>query len=171
MPNPTKLLALLGAAALVAGVSGCQKYEQREGAEHARVDTAAIAEAIKADEKKWSDEFQAKPKNLDALVAHYADDAYFVAGGIKPANGIAEIRSAYAEGLKDPNFNFTFAADKVEVAQSGDLAVARGRFTESYTDPETDKAKSGDGSFITVYKKQADGSWKVIDDFAMVDGG
>jgi len=52
----------------------------------------------------------------------------------KLVSGMTEIRRAYAEGLTDPNFNITFAADKVEVAEAGDMATSRGRFEQTYTD-------------------------------------
>ena len=164
-----KPVALVGAAALVLGLAGCERYEHREGQHHGKVDVSAIKAAITADEKAWSDEFQAKPRSLDALVAHYAPDAYFLAPGIKPASGMTDIRKAYEEGLKDPNFNITFASDKVEVAEAGDIAVSQGRFTETYTDPATRQAKSDKGSFLTVYKKQSDGSWKAVQDWAVAD--
>ena len=162
-------LALFGAATLALSLSACDKYERHEAAEAAKVDTAAIADAIKADEKKWSDEFQAKPRSLDALVAHYAPDAFFIAPGVGPTRGMAAITKAYEAGLKDPNFNISFAADRVEVAAAGDYAISEGRFTETYTDPGTKQAKSDQGSFLTVYKKQADESWKVVQDWAVAD--
>jgi len=160
-------IALLGASALAFGLTGCAKYEHREG-QHQKVDRSAIADTIKADEKAWSDQFQAKPASVDALTSHYANDADFIAPGLK-ASGISDIRKAYEEGLKDPNFNISFGADKVEVAEAGDMAVASGKFTESYTDPATKKAKTENGTFVTVYKKQDDGGWKAIQDWAVVD--
>jgi ketosteroid isomerase-like protein len=162
-----KAVELLGAAALVFNLAGCARYDNQGG--QAKADTDAVKAAITADEKKWSDEFQAKPRSLGALVAHYAQDATFVAPGLKPTRGINDIRKAYEEGLKDSNFNLTFAADKVEVAGAGDIAVAEGRFTETYTDPATKQVKSVPGSFLTVYKKQSDGSWKAIQDWAVAD--
>ena len=163
MPRSQRILALLGAAGvLLAG--GCQN--SAKGA-----DPAAISAAIKADEKKWSDEFQAKPRNAEALVGHYAEDADFVAPGVKAVHGMTEIRRAYAEGLNDPNFNISFAADKVEVAEAGDMATSRGRFEQTYTDPDSKKKVKVSGSFLTVYKKQADGSWKVVQDWAVADPG
>jgi ketosteroid isomerase-like protein len=161
--------ALIGAAALALSLSACEKYEKHEAGEAAKVDTAAISDSIKADEKKWSDEFQAKPRSLDALVAHYAPDAFFIAPGVGPTRGMVAITKAYEAGLKDPNFNITFAADKVDVAAAGDYAVSQGRFTETYTDPATKKAASDQGSFLTVYKKQSDGSWKAVQDWAVAD--
>ena len=167
-----KSLALASAAALVVSVSGCQRYEKHEQAEkveHASVDADKIKDAIKADEKKWSDAFQANPRNLDVLVAPYADDATFVAPGIKATSGKSDIRKVYEEGLKDPNFNISFAADKVDVSEAGDYAISQGRFTESYTDPATKQKKSDEGTFLTVYKKQDDGSWKAVQDWAVAD--
>ena len=156
--------ALLGAAASAVLLVGC--HNQKRAA-----DPAAISAAIKADEKKWSDEFQAKPRNAEALVAHYADDADFVAPGIKLVSGMTEIRRAYAEGLTDPNFNITFAADKVEAAEAGDMATSRGRFEQTYTDPDSKRKVKVSGSFLTVYKKQSDGSWKAVQDWAVAHPG
>jgi ketosteroid isomerase-like protein len=51
------------------------------------------------------------------------------------------------------------------------MAYARGKFDEQYTDPKTGKVMSDSGSYITVYKKQDDGSWKAVEDFATADPG
>jgi uncharacterized protein (TIGR02246 family) len=152
-------VGLLGAAALALVVGGCQKQ--------AKADPAAVKTAIQADEKKWNEEFKAKDQ--ESLVGHYADDAFFVAPGVKAADGSTAIRKVYSEGLNDKNFELSFASDKIDVADSGDLAYARGHFSEQYTDPKTGKVMAHNGSYITVYKKQADGSWKAVEDFAAAD--
>jgi ketosteroid isomerase-like protein len=33
------------------------------------------------------------------------------------------------------------------------------------TDPVTRKPAAGSGSYLTVWKKQADGGWKAVEDF------
>ena len=33
------------------------------------------------------------------------------------------------------------------------------------TDPQSKKPVEGDGSYLTVYRKQSDGSWKAVEDF------
>jgi ketosteroid isomerase-like protein len=33
------------------------------------------------------------------------------------------------------------------------------------TDPATRKPPAGSGSYLTVWKKQADGGWKAVEDF------
>jgi ketosteroid isomerase-like protein len=167
MRNFKRGFALVSAAALALSLNGCAKYGYRER-HHEKADKSAIADAIKADEKSWNDQFQAKPRSLDALVGHYANDADFVAPGLK-ASGMANIRKAYDEALHDPKFNISFAADNVVVADSGDLAYSTGRFQESYSDPATKAVKSDSGTFLTVYRKQDDGSWKAAQDWAVAD--
>lgn len=161
MTRMNRATLVLGAAAIALATGGCQKRA------NAGANAAMVTATIKADENKWNAEFKAK--NQEALTERYADDAYFVAPGVKPSSGSTEIRKVYAEGLNDRNFDISFASDKVDVAGSGDLAYARGHFREKYTDPKTGKAMTHSGAYITVYKKQQDGSWKVVEDFAAAD--
>ena len=154
-------LALIGAAAVSLALGGCTKSEKGAGA----ADADSVKQALKADETKWNKDFKAK--DTEGLAGHYADDAYLVVPGLKPADGSTAIRQIYATASTDPAFAVEFASDKVDVA--GDLAYARGKFTEKYTDRKTGKAMTDSGSYLAVYKKQDDGSWKVIDDFVVAD--
>jgi uncharacterized protein (TIGR02246 family) len=153
-----KILMVASAAAFALALGGCNK-----GA--AASDPAAVKTAIQDDEKKWNDQF--KSKDLEGLLSHYADDAFFVAPGVPSANGATEIRKAYAEGLADNYFTISFASDKIDSA--GDMAYARGHFSEKYQDPKSKKIVSDSGTYITVYKKQADGGWKAVEDIAVAD--
>jgi uncharacterized protein (TIGR02246 family) len=160
--------AVGGLTAMALALTACQQ-SAGSGGSGGKADPEATKKAITALEKKWSDQFQAKPADLEALLGNYADDAFFIAPGVKSADGSTEIRQAYANGLADPNFTISFASDKVDVASSGELAYSRGHFTEKYTDPKTQKVMSTSGSFLTVWKKQQDGSWKAQEDFAASD--
>ena len=154
----TKLFALLSATAILMGTSACEKYDSKAGG----ADAASVTAAIKADEKAWNDQFKAKDQN--ALTSRYADDANFVAPGAPAASGSTAIAKVYAEALSDPAFSVSFGSDKIDVSSAGDMAVSRGHFTEKYTDPKTSKLMTASGSYVTVYMKQADGSWKVTED-------
>jgi ketosteroid isomerase-like protein len=133
------------------------------------VDTASIKAEIQADQDRWNEEYHAKPKNADRLTAHYAPDAYIVPSGLDPVAGKYNVRTLMAALARDPNFDMRFAGDRIEVSNSGDLAFVRGRFSDRYTDPATNQVKSETGTYLTVYKKQDDGSWKVIEDFSVHD--
>jgi ketosteroid isomerase-like protein len=154
--------ALLGTAALAMTLGGCDKVATSKGA-----DPDSVKKAIKADEVKWNKDIQAK--DTGAIGAHYADDSFFVAPGIAGTQGSTPIRQLYANASTDPAFEVHFSSDKIDVASSGDLAYSRGKFTEKYTDKKTGKVMSDSGSYLTVYKKQDDGSWKVVEDFAAAD--
>ena len=153
----TKLLALLGASVLIVSTGACEKYDKAGAG-----DAASVTAAIKADEKAWNEQFKAKDQN--ALTARYADDANFTVPGAPPASGSTAIAKVYAEALSDPAFSVSFASDKIAVSSAGDMAVSRGHFSEKHTDPKTSKLMTSSGGYVTVYKKQADGSWKVTDD-------
>ena len=52
----------------------------------------------------------------------------------------------------------------LDVAQSGDLGYTQGTLTDTSTDPKTGKVVTDRGKWLTVRKKQADGSWKIVRD-------
>jgi uncharacterized protein (TIGR02246 family) len=155
-------IVLLGAAATSLTLGACAK----SAGNTASADPAAVEQTIKADEAKWNKDFAAK--DTEALASHYSDDAHFVAPGVE-ADGSTPIRQFFANASTDPAFAVKFSSDKIVVGKSGDLAYSRGKFTEKYTDKKTGKVMSNAGSYIAVYKKQDDGSWKVVEDFAAAD--
>ncbi|MGE5563573.1 MAG: YybH family protein [Bacillota bacterium] len=154
--------ALLATAAAALMLGGCDKAQTKKAA-----DPDSVKQAIKADEAKWNKDIQAK--DTQAIGEHYADDSFFVAPGVAPTEGSTPIRQIFANASTDPAFELHFSADKIDVASSGDLAYSRGKFSEKYTDKKTGKVMSNSGTYLTVYKKQDDGSWKVVEDFAAAD--
>lgn len=79
-----------------------------------------------------------------------------------PMKGREAIKSGMAAAVSDPNFKLDFAADRIEISTAGDMAVSRGNYTLTATDPATNKAIHDKGSYVTVYRKQADASWKAV---------
>ena len=124
------------------------------------VDTAKIIDAIKTDEVHWNNDYKSGDAGL--LAGHYAATATLMVPGVAPMAGTAAIKAGLAEALSDKAFTLTFASDKVDVAASGDLAAARGTYTETATDPKTKTVVTDKGSYVTVYKPQPDGAWKAI---------
>ena len=57
-------------------------------------------------------------------------------------------------------------ATAAEVSKAGDLAYTQGVYTLIVTDRKTKKPVTEKGTYVTVYKKQADGSWKAVADMA-----
>ena len=128
----------------------------------APVDTGSIAAAIKAEEAQWVKDFEAK--DVDKVSAHYAQDATLMLPGSPAVTGMAEIKKVMAGMIADPKLALTFSSQKAEVAQSGDLAYTRGTYSLTMTNPKTKQPETQTGSYVTSFKKQADGSWKAEDD-------
>ncbi|HEV2424949.1 MAG TPA: SgcJ/EcaC family oxidoreductase [Terriglobia bacterium] len=124
----------------------------------------ADVQAIKDNEAQWNKDFQAK--DVDKLLAHYTDDAVLMSPGAPPWNGKDSIRAGLKEMVSDNALSLSFTPDRVEVAKSGDFAYTEGGYTMNMTDPATQKPISDKGSYVTVYRKQADGSWKAVSDIA-----
>ena len=124
----------------------------------------ADVQALKDTEAQWKKDGQAR--DLEKIMAHYVDDAVLIAPGIQPLIGKEAIRSVLKEMLADNALSEDFQADRVDVAKSGDLGYTQGAYTLTLTDSTTKKPIHDKGSYVTVYKKQADGSWREVSDIA-----
>ena len=121
-------------------------------------------QAIKDLEAQWNKEYEAK--DVDRIVGHYTDDAVMMAPGAPPSVGKAAIQSILKQMVGDNALSLKFQANRVEVASGGDMAYTQGSYTMTMTDPATKKPINDKGSYVTVYKKQADSSWKAVSDIA-----
>jgi ketosteroid isomerase-like protein len=108
-------------------------------------------------------------RNAEKSAAFYAPDAVMMMTNMKVVKG-GEIPGVLKELMADPNFTMAFETGKVEAAKSGELGYTRGAYTMTVTDPQTKKAVKEVGKYLTVYAKQADGSWKIVEDINNPDG-
>jgi ketosteroid isomerase-like protein len=145
-------------AALIAGaigslaLAGCQKPT---------ADAAAIRKELRAEEDALNAAY--KDRDLARISIHYAPDATLMAPGSPAVKGAEAIHDQLKALVADPALEFRFAADKVGVSQSGDLAYARGPFSLTLTDPQTKAPVTLHGAYISVYRKQSDGQWKALE--------
>jgi uncharacterized protein (TIGR02246 family) len=158
----------LGRSGLLVGVltlAGCA--QQPQAPPPPPPDTRAADEAaIHAAVKEWSASAQAK--DADKFASYYAEDGAILLEDAPDVNGKPAIREAIGSMMQDPNFALSFAADKVVVARSGDLAYETGTYAMTLSDakkqPSTEK-----GNYVVVWQKQADGAWKVVRDVPVSD--
>src|SRR5262245_37773413 len=128
----------------------------------------ADAKVIKDGETAWNKDWATK--DAERILSHYADNGSLEVAGMPIMTGKEAIRGGIKILLSDPNLSLTFDAVQIEVAKSGELAYTRGVYTFINTDPKTNQRVTEKGKYITVYKKQADGSWKAIQDMNSPDG-
>jgi uncharacterized protein (TIGR02246 family) len=105
-------------------------------------------------------------KDQAKLVAFYANDAVLMSPGAPPASGLDAIRAELTQMLADPALSLSFQAKRVDVSKSGELAYTQGSYQMAMTDPQTHQIVKDHGSYVTIYRKQPDGSWKAEVDIA-----
>ena len=122
----------------------------------------ADVKAIQDNEAQWVQDFAAR--DVNKIVAHYADDAILMMPGTAPAVNHEAIQRVFQAIVNDPAFSLTFSASQTHVAASGDLAATRGTYVLQMTNPATKQPIQDRGSYVTVYRKYPDNTWKAIDD-------
>lgn len=158
MPGHRILAVMLAGLTTLAGCNADAHH-----ADATTADTGDIAQQIRESETRWNAAYAAR--DSAALAAQYAPDAALANPGVALVSGGDAIRAAVTGYAADRNLKVEFASDRIQVAASGDLAYSRGHFTMQSTDPATGKPRSDSGSYLTVWQKQADGSWKAVEDF------
>jgi len=71
--------------------------------------------------------------------------------------------------LSDPNYVLTFQSTNADVSKSGELAYTVGTYSLTMSSPIDKKPVTDRGKYLTVFKKQPDGNWKVVADMANSD--
>lgn len=166
MPRFRPFTVLLATLLILGSSAACsmQQGVKDGGAEREREvqqSRASDEAAIRAASTAWSHAAQAK--DLDRAVSFYADDAIEFADKGPLTKGKENIREGWKRMLALPGPGLSFALTAVEVAKSGDMAYEYGLYDLITTDK---KGKTNDekGKYVTVWKKQGDGSWKVAID-------
>lgn len=150
-----RIATCLAGASMILLAAGCAPHlnQGRLG-----VNTAKIVDAIKTSEVRQNDAWAAH--DVSKIVGFFAPDASVILPGQPIVSGSHALTDSIGKALDDQNFALTFASDRVFVAASGDLAVARGTYRQTGSDPTNGKAITVTGTYVTVFKPQSDGAWK-----------
>jgi uncharacterized protein (TIGR02246 family) len=160
MPRSRSFSLLLAALFVMSFVAACSNSGTKRPAQPP--DTRAADEAaIRAAVIEWSKAAQAK--NVDKAVSFYANDAMQFADKGPLVTGKDNIRTGWEQMLARPGPGLTFATTGVEVARSGDMAYEYGIYDFATTDKKGEIVDEK-GKYVAMWKKQADGSWKVAAD-------
>jgi uncharacterized protein (TIGR02246 family) len=159
--NMNRILTICSALMLAATLTACNQ-SPAPAANATASNHDADVQAIRDTEKQWNQDFVAK--DAAKLAAHYSDDAILMTPGMDAMSGRDAIQKGVQGLVADPALSLKFEATKVDVASSGDLGYTRGTYTMTMTDPKSKKVINDHGSYVTDYRKQADGSWKAVAD-------
>ncbi len=125
-------------------------------------DTRAMAEvAIRTADAAGLKAAQAK--DVAGATANYADDASWLPPHAPIVQGKEAIRSAWAQLLTTPGLKIDWQITKVEVSRAGDMAYTLYKYEMTMGAPNGAPIQDS-GKDMAVWKKQADGTWKIVAD-------
>jgi len=142
--------------ALVTCLAACQQQPQ------APPDTRATDEAAIRDlDTQWSK--ATGTKNVQQFVSFFADDATFLPPNVAAMTSKETIQKWGSDLMANPGFAVTWQPTTAEVSRGGDLGYTMGTYELKLTGPKG-KPVTDHGKYVTLWKKQADGGWKVAAD-------
>ena len=124
-----------------------------------KADVAADTEAVRKADADWSTAIGSK--DIDAFMGYFAADGVLMMPNMPAMNGAEAIRAGVSPMM--PAMSVSWTATNAEVAASGDLAYTTGTYQASMTMPDG-TTHPDNGKYATIWKKQADGTWKVVVD-------
>ena len=102
-------------------------------------------------------------RGLDAWVDHFAEDGRMLPVGADPVIGREAIRKRMAPAFASAGFSIRWNPVFADVARSGDLGYTYG-MSEVKSAGQDGTPAIQHGKYLTVWKKQTNGSWKVAAD-------
>ncbi len=100
-------------------------------------------------------------KGVDGWVAYFAPNGSMLGDTSKPITGADEIRKAMEPAFRDSSFSLRWHPVKAEMLIPGVLGYTIGRWESLWKNKEGKIMKST-GSYTSLWKKQPDGSWKIV---------
>ena len=152
-----KKLFPIVATLLVLAISGCAPQVDVEA------DKAAIRTALG---EAWN---AVATKDVDKFVSICAAEDIMFPPNAPIVRGKQEVREYMSQMFATPGFAMSQQPPQVEVSRAGDLAytwdTAEFTLNDPKGNPVTQRMKH-----VVVWKKQADGTWKVVADIWNFDG-
>jgi ketosteroid isomerase-like protein len=98
----------------------------------------------------------------EAWASWFAEDGAMIQPRVGEIRGRADIRG-YVTWLDDPQVSLRWEPARADIAASGDLGWTTGRFVSEGVD-DNGQPTRGEGRYVSIWRRAADGSWKVVMD-------
>lgn len=150
---PSRMVLTAGLAVLA--IVGCRPKDDPAAVEAALRDTDVAFARATAD------------SGADGWVAYFADDGVmFRPGGV--IQGRDSIRAVVTAWFADDTFSLSWEPTHAEGSEAEDLGYTYGRYQSTGRDA-TGAVIRSTGSYVTVWRRQPDGTWKVALDVGTPD--
>ena len=126
-----------------------------------KVDIEAERTAIRTADAEWAK--TAAAKDADGFTSFMAENGAILPTNAPTLTGAEAIKKWMSEMMANPGFAVTWQPGTVEVSAAGDFGYSLGTYELKIQDPAGNTV-ADQGKYITIWKKQADGKWKVAAD-------
>jgi ketosteroid isomerase-like protein len=121
--------------------------------------SGSASDALLAADAAWMKVYAAK--DLDKSVGFFDSEGSMLPSNAPIATGKDALTKSIGSAFATPDYTLSWHANKVGVARSGELGYTSGTYDFSMKDA-SGKIISDKGKYLTVWKKGADGTWKVL---------
>ena len=133
------------------------------------VDLQAERASLMRADQAWFEAYSTSDNAVETFVGLFVDGAHLLPPDAPLATGEEAIRSAIAGLEAMPGFSLQWSPTLAEVGSGADLGYTMGTYQMRMEDPDGQPIRI-DGKYITLWTKQADGTWKVAADMFNADG-
>jgi ketosteroid isomerase-like protein len=102
-------------------------------------------------------------RDADKVASFYAEDAIAYPPSEPVAIGRPATAKVWSSYFSNDSFKISWKALHAEVAKSGDLGYTAGTYEDSFKGSDG-KQINQQGKYVTVWKKQENGTWMVVHD-------
>jgi len=110
----------------------------------------------------------AAEKGVEGWIAYFAPNGSMLSDTTMPITGLKEIRKAMEPAFSDSSFSLRWEPIKAEMMIPGVLGYTTGKWIRLWKNKQ-DKFMKAVGTYSSTWKKQPDGSWKIILDTGNTD--
>ncbi len=107
-------------------------------------------------------------RGLEGFTSFLADDVMTIRPNTPVLKGSKALAERWAPLLRNPALSITWQPLEAAISEGGDLGFTIGSYQVSKVAGD-DKSPAGSGKYITVWKRQPDGRWKVAFDSGVQD--
>jgi ketosteroid isomerase-like protein len=123
------------------------------------VDVERERTALMDTDRQWSQ----VTNDPDKFVSFYAPDASIYPSGMPIVKGQTAIRDLFGQLMAAPGFALQVSATNTQVAAAGDIGYVTGTYRLELA------GTVENGKYVTVWRKQPDGAWRVVEDIFNAD--
>ncbi len=107
-------------------------------------------------------------RRLAGFSSFLAEDVMSIRPNTPVVQGSQALASRWAKMLNDPAMSITWQPLEAVISEDGSMGFTVGRHEVAKSGPQG-RSVTGTGKYVTIWKKQLDGSWKVVFDSGVQD--